>query len=517
MVVSSDGLATRTASAIDEVALFVLDDQGAVQSANPAGEALLNHPAADALRRAVADPEALAAARAGLAPACRVGMAGAPAERLTLWLSLLCDGRQQLFAVATPMPLDPAGITPPTYHRWIDDAPAMVGYLEPSGRWITANLQLQQAVGYPLEELRQRTFFDLLSDADRTWLGQRLAESFAGGLPDSFELRLRTRKGEPIEAEVATSPQRDATGGEISGICVLIRDVRDRKQREAEAEHYTHQLERLFVQLERKTQELEAANEAIRVARLQTLEAEELTRLERLKSAFLDVAAHELRTPVTLLTGILDLLRSNADPTMREALFEAAYRSTGRLTGIVDSALKLLHSQGRTPNPPFRLQRPAAILEAAVRDVAPFLELRGQHVRTELSHDLPEAELDASMIRDVVVNLLMNAIKFTPDGGEITLQASPEAPGWFCVEVTDRGLGIDEEDLPHIFDGFFCSLDTLHHSSGRYEYNTRGPGLGLAIVERFVKHHGGQVTCQSRRGEGTSFCVRLPARQDPAR
>lgn len=499
-----------------DVAVYLLDDGGGIASSNDAGARLLQHPDAQALRRALADPAALAAGRAGLATSTRLSLNGSEETRQTVWVSILGDGAQRLVGVAAPLGLDPTGITTASFRGWIDDAPAMVGYLDEQGHWLAANRELQQRLGFDIEELRSRTLPDLLSETDREFLAERVDSALRSGLPDAMEVRLRTRSGEPVDVELATAPQPAGETGAAT-VCVLIRDVRDRKQREAEAEQYTHQLERLFVQLERKNEALEAANGEIRKARLQTLQAEELTRLERLKTAFLDVAAHELRTPVTLLTGILDLLRACDNADMRDNLLDSARRSTTRLANIVDSALKLLYTGDRAPGEPFRLRSLADTLRQAAADVQPFVELRGQTLECRLDGSLPEVEMDASMVRDVAVNLLMNAIRFSPDGGTVRLELGPSAPGWVKLCVADCGTGIRDEDLPHIFDDFFCSLDTLHHSSGQYEYNTRGPGLGLAIVRRFVDHHHGDIDVSSEPDRGTTFTVRLPIRRDPVR
>jgi signal transduction histidine kinase len=118
--------------------------------------------------------------------------------------------------------------------------------------------------------------------------------------------------------------------------------------------------------------------------------------------------------------------------------------------------------------------------------------------------------MDASQLRDVAVNLLNNAIRFSPDGARIEFQARRHGDAHVQFAVRDEGVGISEADLPHIFERFFGTVDTRHHSSGSYEFKTRGAGCGLALVRKFVELHGGNVRVDSQEGEGSTFTVTLP-------
>ena len=117
--------------------------------------------------------------------------------------------------------------------------------------------------------------------------------------------------------------------------------------------------------------------------------------------------------------------------------------------------------------------------------------------------------MERSKIRDVLLNLVMNAIKFTPDGGSITIAVAP-LHNTVEFRVTDTGIGISEADSPHVFDEFFTTFDTMHHSTGDYEFQKRGVGVGLALVKRFVEMHGGAVGVESTEGQGSSFWFTLP-------
>src|SRR4029077_18047700 len=113
-------------------------------------------------------------------------------------------------------------------------------------------------------------------------------------------------------------------------------------------------------------------------------------------------------------------------------------------------------------------------------------------------------------------NLLTNAIKFTPDGGEIILAAHLTADHRAEIEVTDRGIGIEPRALARLFQPFFTEFDPSCHSSGDFGFKKRGLGLGLSIVKKFVELHGGEVAASSVIGEGTKFTIRLPRKAAPA-
>ena len=487
----------------------VLSPAGHVIECNAAASELLAADVDGVLLSTVCRADALTAARAGLAWATQVNMGG------QWWnLRLLSEQPGRLLAVMTPAdaPCEPAD-----GEAWIDDAPAMVAFVDPTGRIVAANRGLRQRLMLHLDQMVGRELTDFVRESDRPKLSANLSAVTDGaeGTPArAFDVRLSA--GESIDVACALSSMRDGEGGCL-GAWVVLQDIGDRKQVERDLEAYTHDLEQLYLQLERRTDELQAANEALREARLKTLHAEELARIEQMKSAFLDVAAHELRTPVTLLTGLLDCLAQDMPQALRDNLLTAAQRSAARLVTILNTALKLLESGQPEFTGQFRQRSLRRLLEDAAGDVRSFSQMRNHRLVVDVSDSLPAVTMDVSMMRDVVANLLMNAIKFTPDGGQVTLTAGLCDDGEHCwFAVRDNGIGIPEADRPFIYDQFFGTLNTAHHSSGQYEFNTRGPGFGLAVVRKFVEVHRGRIDLVSTPGSGSCFTVTLPIRRKSA-
>ncbi|HEY7330002.1 MAG TPA: hybrid sensor histidine kinase/response regulator, partial [Gemmataceae bacterium] len=255
--------------------------------------------------------------------------------------------------------------------------------------------------------------------------------------------------------------------------------------------------QRLLDDLRRKNQELEQANAELRQANV-------------LKEGFINVASHELRTPLTILLALpeLALRMKNLDPGTAN-LLRRIQESGTRLHRLVEQILQMLRA-GRFERPlDCRPVECAALVSEAIDSVRPFIELRRQQLIADLPSDLGVINVEVGKIRICLDHLLINAIKFTPDGGTITVR------GWrdgntVNLQVRDNGIGIAHEQLPHLFEPFFTEMDVSRHSSGQFEFGRRGLGLGLSVVRAFVAMHGGTVDVTSTPGQGTAFTIMLP-------
>jgi PAS domain S-box-containing protein len=244
---------------------------------------------------------------------------------------------------------------------------------------------------------------------------------------------------------------------------------------------------------------------------------EEAEEAAQLKSAMLANMSHEVRTPLMSMIGSADLLREDLrEVGLEEAGLEEAglegepadmaeqiFRSGQRLRETLDSVLEL----SRLESGAYTLDDDSAYLDVVVREVAQELNLRAQEKGIRLEVGSPgasvEAGLDETAVRRIVRNLLENAIKFTPEGGEVQVRVEPEDEETALLAVEDTGVGIAEEAREDIFDAFKQESEGL----GR-EYE--GSGLGLSIVDRLTTVMGGTIEVESEKGAGTRFAVRLP-------
>jgi signal transduction histidine kinase len=234
-----------------------------------------------------------------------------------------------------------------------------------------------------------------------------------------------------------------------------------------------------------------------------------------LKSDFISVASHELRTPVSYIMGMVRLSERDSDPDHLHKALMAIACKTQRLSAIIQTMFKLMPSQRYGEALNYKEVKVSQLLEDAYLDCHPFAEQRHQRLIMEAGSDGQSIQVDCAKVHDILVNLIMNAIKFTPDGGTITTNAASQLGGRVAITVRDQGPGIPESELPHIFEPFYCGGQVLHHSSGISEYGKRGMGLGLAVVQHFSRLHGGDVRVHSTP-QGCTFIVTLPG-EPPAR
>jgi len=237
----------------------------------------------------------------------------------------------------------------------------------------------------------------------------------------------------------------------------------------------------------------------------------ELRLANDLKKAFIKVASHELRTPLTIILGLSELAyrADQAPPPLREWL-EHIYKGSIRLNERVDQMVKLLMAERYEKNLQAGTIDMADLVRRAAAEVRSFVEQRRQLLRIEAADDLGLYRGEEDKLYDCVVQLLINAIKFTPDGGTITVSAQKTPEGGIALAVADSGVGIDAASLPRVFDPFFTRFDVSRHSSGVFEFDRRGLGLGLSVVKAFVDMHRGKVVVQSELKKGTTFQILLP-------
>ncbi len=237
---------------------------------------------------------------------------------------------------------------------------------------------------------------------------------------------------------------------------------------------------------------------------------------DRLKSNFISIAGHELRSPVSYILAMTRLLKDCDEPHRLLQGVQSMGAKAHRLDGIIQSMFKLMLEGQLDRELCYGPVDVGELLDEVYVYALPFAERRNQRLKIERADTLPTIQADASKLTDAVENLVMNAIKFTPDGGRISVCAGPSRGGYVSIQVKDAGEGIPPEDLPHIFEPFYGTAEVMRHSSGAAGYQKRGMGLGLTIVKQFTELHGGRVEVDSSSG-GTVFTIEIPISPPPAR
>lgn len=270
-----------------------------------------------------------------------------------------------------------------------------------------------------------------------------------------------------------------------------------------ELRDHQEQLERTVKSLNVAYQRLEQLNVELARAR----QAAEQAR--RLKGEFAAAISHELRTPLNLIIGFSEMMvtapqayRGQTLPDVYRGDLEAIYRNACHLSNLVDDVLDLSQIEADRMGLQKEQVRLAPVVDEAVTTIARLFNAKGLAITIEVPLDLPAVYADRTRVRQILINLLNNAARFTSIGG-VTIRAWSEGAD-VIVAVTDTGIGIATEHLATVFEEF-----RQIHVLG--ERRTVGSGLGLAVSKRFVELHGGSMWVESRLGEGSTFYFSLPS------
>ncbi|MCW5691879.1 MAG: PAS domain-containing sensor histidine kinase [Pseudolabrys sp.] len=321
--------------------------------------------------------------------------------------------------------------------------------------------------------------FDHVHVADRPAFLTALADASSHGEDRSVEFRIRrgddnTHGGRFLWVEMRCRPLNDASAGaatQDSEVVAVLRDISERKAHE----------------------------QAIESARL------EQERASLSKSRFLATMSHELRTPLNAIIGFSEMLTKEnlvVQPERRLEYARLINESGHHLLSVVNGILDM--SKMETGN--FEITPEPFAPAPAITGCCDLLALKARdaavELKTRIQDELPEIVGDRRAFNQILINLMSNAIKFTPRGGRVTVSAQRNG-NKIDVAVEDTGVGIGEADLPRLGEAFF-------QARGTYDRRHDGTGLGLSIVKGLVKLHYGDIDIRSRLGEGTRVTVSLP-------
>ena len=337
----------------------------------------------------------------------------------------------------------------------------------------------EQLLGTRAGELIGHGLFDRVHVADRPAYLKALAD--AAVLEEGRSVEFRVRHGETCDRqdrflwlEMRCRPfARGVTCTAADGreVVAVLRDVSERKRQE----------------------------EALEVAR------KEVERANAAKGHFLATVSHELRTPLNAIIGFSDLLANEtfALDTARRIEYGRLINESGRhllsvVNGILDMSKMESGNFEITPEP----FAPGEVIAGCCDLLALKAQDAGVVLATRIAADLPEMTADRRALSQILINLISNAIKFTPRGGKIGVGAAASKTR-IAIVVEDTGVGVGEDDLPRLGEAFF-------QARASYDRRHDGTGLGLSIVKGLVDLHGGTMEITSRLGEGTRVSVRLP-------
>lgn len=249
-------------------------------------------------------------------------------------------------------------------------------------------------------------------------------------------------------------------------------------------------------EVEKKTHELQQSNESLVAANLK------LKELDRLKTEFLSMVSHELKTPLTAMkTSSEFLMEEKCDSDTRKQLLALINRNVDRQARMVDDLLDISRIESNRMKFEMEGVDLHEALDHSIENIRRLSEDKGIYIEVQVPSPVPRVYADKDKLIQVFVNLLNNAVKFTPKGGKITVLARETARD-IEVSVRDNGIGIDSESLEHVFDKFYQIDSTSTRKVG-------GCGLGLAITKGIVEGMGGSIRVESEPGKGSTFTFTL--------
>ena len=335
---------------------------------------------------------------------------------------------------------------------------------------------------------------------------KRLWDTITSGKDWRGEFHNKKKDGGLYWEDASISPVKNSEGTIINFVKVA-KDVTERKKAEEKLKEYQEHLEDLVkertTELEKEILERKKAEGLIRE------QNERLKELDRMKSEFLSTAAHELRTPLTSILGFSEiLLDRKLDEERRNRFLKIINEESVGLSSLINDLLDLSRIESGKG---FKMIKALTdIGNIVLENVDIFEHQTDKHTfKVNVPDDPVKIEADKDKINQVIENLISNALKFSPKGGEITVSIKETKDG-IRVNVSDNGMGIPEKDLSHIFEKFYRAENASSEAIG-------GTGLGLAIVKYIVEGHAGKIWAESKLGKGSTFSFTLPVRSSRLR
>jgi PAS domain S-box-containing protein len=352
----------------------------------------------------------------------------------------------------------------------LEISPLPVSMFDRAGRYVMVNQAWEEFVGRPRSDVIGSDVGHFLTPQEASLHAEQDERLLAGGGKLRYETRVQHRDGSCRDMVVTKVLVPGDDGGAAGILCTLM-DVSE------------------FRDAERATREArDAAEEA-----------------SRSKSEFVANISHELRTPLQAILGFSELgaARSGDKPKLA-GMFSDIHSSGQRMLGLVNDLLDVSKIESAVGT--FHLERCdlRGVVNSVLRELDPLLGKRGLRLALKAGDEPLISKVDPARIHQAVRNVVANAIKFSPEGGELRIDCMGSVGDEAVIAVADRGPGIPPAELESIFEAFVQSSHTKDGSGGT--------GLGLAISRKIVEIHGGRITVENRTGGGARFCIFLPLR-----
>jgi PAS domain S-box-containing protein len=391
-------------------------------------------------------------------------------EETTLWLNVsaepvMIDGHRHAVLAVDDITKrkeaeDERRLAEEKYRMIFENSAVAITVADDQERLISWNKFTEGLLGFDKEHLYLRPVKSLYPSGE--WKRIRACQVRQKRKQQNFETSMIKKNGSMITVDISLSVLENSEG-EIIGSIGVIRDITERKQAE-----------------------------------------EKLKETMELKSQFISTVSHELRTPLAAMKEgvaiVLDEVVGKLNKKQKEFL-DIAKRNTDRLHDLIDDVLDFQKLKSEK----IKLDVQSNEIEKVLSEVVETMALYAKKKRVELSFafakGLPKAKFDRAQITQVLTNLISNAIKFTPEKGQVSVDVRNQNEDW-VISVSDTGMGIPREAIPKIFEPFYC----VHRRGKRIQ----GTGLGLAIVHKIVIMHGGRIEVASEVDQGTTFTVFLP-------
>jgi len=373
-----------------------------------------------------------------------------------------------------------------------------VGISTIEGEFIYVNESYTRMHGYTIDEVIGEHYSIFYTEEQLEDIERLRKQVLQKGSFVTEEVWHRRKDGTVFPTLMTAVLMRDDEGKPLYLSSITV-DITERKRAERELQEKNEQLDAQNEELRSQSEELMTQGQELMV------KTRELEVASNAKSEFMAHMSHELRTPLNVIIGFSELMIDGVAGEVNKEQGQCLNDILGsgqHLLGLINDILDLSKIESGKMELKLRNIALPRIVEALRNEMMPLIAKRKQSLEVLVEKGLPPVRADKAKIRQVLINLLSNSTKFTPEGGKLQVEAVREN-GWCRVSVVDNGIGIKKEDQKMIFEPFSQLGSPLPKEVG-------GTGLGLVIAKQIIDKHGGQIWVESEYGEGSRFSFTLP-------